>query len=403
MASGKRQTSQATGRANIAVCGRFHYHHYVRYLHQQGALNRFYHASKISVGAEALGIARSESVNLFPKEYLVHAHSRVLGSCFRSPAYGLYHDLWQLGVLMRWKPAPILHHLLHGTSRKLIARARKDGAVILGEPVNSHPRELRGLLNDEHQRLGIQTRSGDDRLDRRLADDAAHCDYLLVGSEVIRQSFARAGFPVERIRLLPYGTDTSRFSPLSAVERQRSSSGLREVAHRAICVGQITPRKGHVYLLEAWKRLGLSAAELLLVGRVDPIMKPVLSRYAGLFRHIPHVPHELLRHYYGRSDVFVLASIEDGFGYVCAEALACGLPVVTTVNTGASELITDGLDGFVVPVRSAAALAERLGLLFGDREFLRKASEAAVQKAERRLGWQAYSQSLQDVYRTLVV
>jgi glycosyltransferase involved in cell wall biosynthesis len=386
-------------KANIAVCGRFHYNHYVRYLNEFEGLNRFYHSSNLSFRSSRLGIPSEKSVNIFPKEYLAHLHSRVLGNRFRIRAFGLYHDLWQLGVIMRWRSAPILHLMLHGNGRRLISRARKDGAIVIGEPVNSHPRELHRLLNEEHERLGIRERLTGNLLDHRLATEAADCDYLLTGSNVVKSSFARNGFPSEKIRVIPYGTDIKRFSPLSVQERNQRSSGLPDVSFRVICVGQITPRKGHIYLLQAWRQLNIADAELLFVGRVDPIMKPVLENYAESFRHIPHVRHDRLRHYYGASDVFVLPSLEDGFAYVCAEALGSGLPVVATDNTGASELLADGVDGFVVPVRSSRAIAEKLERLFVDKVLRISMSKAAVQKAASTLQWRDYAARLLDFYR----
>ena len=170
---------------------------------------------------------------------------------------------------------------------------------------------------------------------------------------------------------------------------------------RVICVAQITPRKGHVYLLEAWKKLKLPNAELLFVGPLDYSMKPLLATYEGLFTHIPSIPHTELHRYYGRSSVFVLPSVEDGFAYVCVEALACGTPVITTTQTGAGDVIKHGTDGFIVPVRSSEAIAGYLELLYNDRELLREMSLAARRTAEAKLGWEQYARKLCDYYNSL--
>jgi glycosyltransferase involved in cell wall biosynthesis len=385
--------------ANVAVCGRFHYNHYVKYLHALDGLNCFYHSSRLGMPTNSPGLPGSKSVNIFPKEYLVHLHSKLLGNTFRSFGFGVYHDLWQLGVLMNWKPAPILHYMLHGNGRMLIRRGHRDGAIVIGEPVNSHPVELRRILNEEHERLGIKSRVKDNLLDRRLAEEASACDHIIAGSHVVKRSFAKQGFPDEKIRVIPYGTDTKRFSPLTVEEKRQRLSGLGDSAFRVICVGSITPRKGHVYLLEAWKRLNIPNSQLLFIGSIDGVMKPVLDRYEGLFTHIPHVPHHLLRHYYGVSDVFVLPSLEDGFAYVCTEALGCGLPVVTTDNTGASEVVNDGLNGFVVSVRNVDAMVEKLERLYLDQDMRHGMSEAAIIKATSSLLWLDYAEKLAAYYK----
>jgi glycosyltransferase involved in cell wall biosynthesis len=80
---------------------------------------------------------------------------------------------------------------------------------------------------------------------------------------------------------------------------------------------------------------------------------------------------------YGQADVLVHASIEDGFGLVVSEALACGRPVIVTDTTGACELVRDGENGFVVPARQPRVIADRLAQLAGDRALLARMSAAA--------------------------
>jgi glycosyltransferase involved in cell wall biosynthesis len=282
-----------------------------------------------------------------------------------------------------------------------MARARAEGAVVVGEPVNAHPDELRELLNEEHKRLEIEERLVADKIEQRLSDEAMRCDWLLAGSECVRKSFVRRGFPPEQTEVIPYGVDLRHFHPLSEAEKQENASGLQPGKFRVICVAQIVPRKGHVYLLEAWKQLKLPDAELLLIGRLSEHMKPVLARYEGLFKHIPRVPNDKLRHYYGASDVFAMASIEDGFGYVCAEAMGCGLPVIATVNTGGAEVLDDGINGFKVPIRSPEALAEKIALLYQDRQKLQAMGKAAEGKARRDMGWDLYAEKLCGFYRKI--
>jgi glycosyltransferase involved in cell wall biosynthesis len=386
---------------NLAVCGRFHYHNYVRFLEQAGMLSRFYYAARVTTGGRALGIAQERAVNGFLKEYAVKLHARMFGERGRVLAYSFYHDLWQRHVLLGWRRADILHVMLHGNSRLLMARAREEGSVIIGEPVNAHPDELRELLNEEHERLGIGERLVADKIEKRLSDEAMRCDWLLAGSECVRKSFVRRGFPPGKTEVIPYGVDLRHFHSLSEAERQENASGLQPGKFRVICVAQIVPRKGHVYLLEAWKQLKLPDAELLLIGRLSEHMKPVLARYEGLFKHIPRVPNDKLRHYYGASDVFAMASIEDGFGYVCAEAMGCGLPVIATVNTGGAEVLDDGINGFKVPIRSPEALAEKIALLYQDRQKLQAMGKAAEGKARRDMGWDLYAEKLCAFYQKL--
>ena len=387
---------------NIAVCGRFHYYHYTKYLHESNVLNRFYYSAPLALDATSIDLPPEKAVNVFLKEYLMVLHARVLGSRWRVGVHSILHDTWQLGVLRQWRTAPVLHYMLHGNGRMLIKRARAEGSVIIGEPVNSHPDDLRNLLNEEYQRLGLDLRETENIIDRRLSTEAEQCDYILAPSRFVKESYVRHGISEERIHVLPYGTDTQRFSALSAEELAQNRSGLSTDVFRVICVGQIIPRKGHVYLLEAWRKLDLPKAELLLIGALDPIMLPVLNKYEGLFRHIQHVPNSELRYFYGVSDVFVLASIEDGFAYVGTEAMGCGIPVITTPNVGVSELIEDGVTGYVVPIRSADAIAEKIEQMYTNKHHLEKMKHAANQKTQDELNWRTYAEKLLSFYKQVM-
>ena len=92
-------------------------------------------------------------------------------------------------------------------------------------------------------------------------------------------------------------------------------------------------------------------------------------------------------------DVFVFPSLFDGFGLVILEALSRGLPVITTKNTGGPDILEDGSDGFIVPIRSSEAITEKLQLLCDDRTLLEKMSAAALKKAAR-YSWQEYRHNL---------
>jgi glycosyltransferase involved in cell wall biosynthesis len=90
--------------------------------------------------------------------------------------------------------------------------------------------------------------------------------------------------------------------------------------------------------------------------------------------------------------VLVLPSLSEGFGLVVTEALACGLPVIATSNVGASDLVCDGREGFVIPVCSAEAIADRLNALYRDRELLTHMSHNSQLTAERQ-SWKVYRET----------
>src|SRR5579875_925905 len=134
-------------RINIAVCGKFHYHNYVRFVDQAGLLNRLYYSHKLSTDAAHLGIERDRAINLWPKEYLIRLHGRLTHGSLMLDFAPLYAGVWQIGALRRWAPCDILHLMLHGTGPSLIRRAKSEGAKVIVEAVNQHPRGVNEILN----------------------------------------------------------------------------------------------------------------------------------------------------------------------------------------------------------------------------------------------------------------
>jgi glycosyltransferase involved in cell wall biosynthesis len=379
-------------KVNIAVCGRFHYHNYVRFIDQAGFLNRFYYAHRLSTDAANLRISADRAVNRWLKEYLIRAHGMLTSGWMMEEFASLYSDIWQIGVLKRWTQCDIFHLMLHGTGIKLIRRAKDEGATVIVEAVNQHPQAANDILREEAERLGLKPRRQLYSTQQRMIEESLASDFLLAPSRSVRDSFVDRGYDIDSSAVLPYGVDLSRFHP--------DATEVKDGTFRAICVAQISPRKGQIDLLEAWKELNLPNAELLLIGALSYEMDTILRPYSGLFRHISVVPNQDLLRYYGRSSVFILPTLEDGFAVVTAEAMACGLPVITTVNNGAADIITHGKDGFVVPIRSPEAIAERLELLYRNEELREEMSRAALAKARSELSWETYANRLCVFYQS---
>jgi len=382
-------------KVNVAVCGRFHYHNYVKYLASLGSLNRFYYSHKRSTGSAALGISKEQAVNLWAKEYLLGIHNRLTRGRLAREMAAWYANLWQAGVLRRWDKCDILHLMLHGTGLEVARRAKREGSVVVAEPVNQHVEAAHAIMEEEREALGLKRTGGLRRVEQRQIEEIEISDFLLAPSRIVRDSFVKRGYDERRTAVLPYGVDIDRFRPHAVRDEPESDR-----VFRVLCVAQISVRKGHVYLLEAWKRLALPNSELLLIGAISDEMNPILTRYRGLFHHIASVANASLRDYYGRASVSVLPSLEDGFGVTCTEAMACGVPVIVTSSAGTSDVVDHGKDGFVVPARSSEAISDCLERLYRDEELRRGMAAAALTKARSELTWEAYAHNLNAIYRT---
>ena len=169
---------------------------------------------------------------------------------------------------------------------------------------------------------------------------------------------------------MPYGVDRrySRHEP-----RTRGAGPLR-----VLTVGEVSLRKGAPYILEAARRLGRDA-EFRLVGPVG-LSAEAAAGFNAVAPLRGAVARQAMRAEYDWADVFLLPSICEGSATVVYEALAAGLPVICTPNTG--TVVRDGVEGFIVPIRDPGAIAEKLGYLMSRPALLREMSANALARSQ---------------------
>jgi glycosyltransferase involved in cell wall biosynthesis len=189
-------------------------------------------------------------------------------------------------------------------------------------------------------------------------------DIIICGSEFVRQGVAQCGGPAERCLVIPYGVDAT-FS--------RATRAPHDGPLRVLSVGQAGLRKGIAYAVETARLLG-GAAKFRWIGSADllPSARRYVERYVTLVGAVPR--NQILPHFEW-ADVFFLPSVCEGSATVTYEALISGLPVIATPNTG--SVVTEGLNGFIVPPRDIQTMADRLQRLNLDRGMLSKMQEAA--------------------------
>ena len=219
------------------------------------------------------------------------------------------------------------------------------------EAPTSHVRSVGRQYAKAFRQSSVETQSWlNEAQCRKTEQEYEMADVIVVASEYTRQTFLVAGVPVEKLRVRRLATDP-RFQPPAA----RPTDGV----FRVVYVGSLTVAKGIPLLRAAFSRLS-GLAELTLVGGyASRGMRHYLEEWQACEPRLKIAPGDPLPHLH-RADVCVHPSYSDGWGYAPAEALACGVPVIVTEDTGMKELVQEGINGYVVPTGDREAILERL-------------------------------------------
>jgi starch synthase len=300
-------------------------------------------------------------------------------------------------LLAKWiRPSSIVHGCTAFCLASLRA-AKQAGAITLVENASCHPRHWIKVEMDERRRFGLKGRiSGGNLtkgLGRRMEKEFEECDWIVVPSVVAQQSFAEYGLQ-EKTVVVQTGVDAEFFFP--------GSLDPAPPVFRVCYVGRVELAKGMGYLLEAWKRLGLPGAELVLVGEVNPEMQPLLrSCKSDGVRLTGFLPGREVARCYHESNLFVQPSPNEGLAQVLLEAMASGLPVVATDKTGAADCMRNGTEGLMVPARNVDALAEAILWCYQHREESREMGRAARARIESQFTLEHYNERVIELYRAL--
>ena len=136
-----------------------------------------------------------------------------------------------------------------------------------------------------------------------------------------------------------------------------------------------------------------------MIGALEAEMRPIMAKYEGTFRYLGAVARGELHKHYSQASVLVLPSIQEGLALVQAQAMACGVPVIATENTGAADLFTDGVEGFIVPIRDARAIREKILTLYENPAMREQMGEAALARVRNIGGWDDYGERAAKYYR----
>ncbi len=282
---------------------------------------------------------------------------------------------------------------LSGCSLYSLRRARRLGVKTVVERGSCHMLYQKKILEEEYRRFGLKIEVVHPKVVTRELAEYREGDFIAVPSNFVKKTFMDHGVPEAKLIRAHYGVDLTNFYPVPKQDK----------TFRIIHCGALSLRKGIPYLLQAFSQLRLKDAELWLIGSVTEEIKPFLAQFASpAIVHLGPFPESDLFRYYSQGSVFCLASVEDGFGMVQAQAMACGLPAICTNHTGAADLVREGQNGFVVPIRDVDALKEKILYFYENPEARREMGEAARRSVQAGFSWSDYGKTMIAAYEKIL-
>lgn len=393
-----RRDADAQPSVVLSCIGKFHIFSLAKELHRNGVLNRFYtgyprwkldrdalpfDAIRTHSFLETASLGMRRAISPLGASHPLRNFQRSLAEFSKSEfARFVARDIPRCNVF---------HGMSQYSLEPGLAARRKYGALFVLDVGSSHVLALKKLLQTECSRLGIVDNFFPDETVEKELEEYRQADVITVPSKFSARTFVENGIAASKVEVNVLGVDLSRFF----MDRSEPPEEFT-----VTFAGALSVRKGLHVLLDAFKRAALPKAKLVLIGTMQPETQSLLEQHAGEnVQLLGRLPQAELRAKFSQSSVFVLPSIEDGFGMVILEALASGCPVIATDHTGGPDVIADGKNGYIVPSGDPGALADALVKLYKDRELLRHMRNEAAQQTMKAAGWDVYARGIIDMYK----
>lgn len=377
----------------VACYSRFHAYNLAEQLHKHGMLR------SLITGYPWFKVTQHAALPRASVRTLPHITALFYAGLRLPPAvtFGLHTEsarnrLWDSAVANRIPKGVDILDTYAGMSRNTIKAAHGLGVRTILERGSSHRRFQIRTLSEEHEKYGIPFHHDPAVMEDEL-EEYETTDLIAIPSTFVRRTFVAEGVPEGKLLQVPYGVDLQRFCP----------EPRTDFRFRVLFIGAFTLRKGVQYLLEAWRRLQMSDGELVFIGTPnDSLVGRLGYRDLAGVRYVGPIRNAELRYHISEADVLVMPSLEEGLALVQPQAMACGIPVIYSTNTGGSDIVRDGKDGFEVPIRDPDALAVRIQQLHDDRDLGRHLGANALARVRDLGGWSDYGVRTIAGYRELL-
>ena len=270
-----------------------------------------------------------------------------------------------------------------GMSLHSLRYAKKKGKIIILERGSTHICFQNRILKEEYKKHNIDFEI-DPRVIKKEKSEYLESDYISIPSTFVKQTFIDEGINEEKLILNPYGAS-------SFFKKSENTSPKKKF--RLLYLGVISIRKGFDYFYEAIKMLNIETEkyEVWVIGTVTDEMKGIVDNIKEKnIIFLGHINHYELPKYISECDIAVQPSVEEGLSMVILQILSCGVPVIASYNTGASDLIVDNYNGYIVPSRSSLSIKNKIEILYNDQNLLFDLKQNSELSVKNGFTWEDY-------------
>lgn len=344
-------------------------------------------------------IFRKEYRNLFPRSMIkiswIALFFKFLEKVVSSKmGFNIYKDYWlgrKAGKLSNKKKLPIFSCCRYAMTAFNISKIHpkilfqyhpQSGCVkeILQDEVDKNPMAKKTILEETEFRYS-KKQLDDSIFEVKLSD------FAVGASTFTLKTLIKQGMTENCVHMAPYGVNIKDFKP---------RNNFRKIDKmRFLFVGSFSQRKGISYLLQAFKELEDEGENFSLTMTGRGIMDYELVKSYNLKCLETHVnlPLEELVKLMQESDVFVFPSICEGFGLVLIQAMATGMPLITTYNTSGPDFIEEGKDGFLIETQDIEAIKNKVRYFLQNPEEVKRMGQNAISKSKD-FTWERFSSEI---------
>ncbi len=242
------------------------------------------------------------------------------------------------------------------------------------------------IYQDVPMALGYNSKGRDNKFSLNyIKKSIKYIDKFIVPSEFVKDSLIKEKVEKNKIEIIPFGVDSNKFKPLKNKQNK---------TFKVAFSGNVNNRKGMIYIIQAWKELNLKNSELNIYGRVYPEVRKLFTdskKYNINVYGFVDLKKEL-----NKNHIFLFPSLLEGSAKSVYEAMACGLPIISTFNAG--TIIEDKKEGFIIPIQDVKAIKEKVLFFYNNRDEIEKFAKRARLKAQR-YTWKRYGKEIIKHYK----